>query len=545
VYTIRASGADIWDTSDAFHYAYQPWSGNGTFVVRVTGLTNTDPWAKAGIMFRESTAAGARHVMLIVTPANGVALQHRATTGGMSLHTPGALTAAPQWLMLTRSGATFTASQSSDGVTWRQVGTVSLALPADGLVGLAVTSHNNGALTTATFDQVSMTAAVAAPTATPTRTATAVGAPTATPTRTPTPAPAGLPAPWSSTDIGATGLAGSARLDGGVYTIRASGADIWDTSDAFHYAYQPWSGNGTFVVRVTGLTNTDPWAKAGIMFRESTAAGARHVMLIVTPANGVALQHRATTGGMSLHTPGALTAAPQWLMLTRSGATFTASQSSDGVTWRQVGTVSLALPADGLVGLAVTSHNNGALTTATFDQVSMTAAVAAPTATPTRTATPVGAPTATPTPTPVAGTVNGLRGEYYNNRDLTALVLQRVDATVNFSWGSGAPDPRIGPDTFSVRWTGQVEAPSSGTYTFSTVSDDGVRLWVNDVQVINAWVDQASVRRSGTIALEAGRRYTIRMEFYENGGSAVARLEWTPPGGSRQIIPSSRLFTTP
>jgi hypothetical protein len=145
--------------------------------------------------------------------------------------------------------------------------------------------------------------------------------------------------------------------------------------------------------------------------------------------------------------------------------------------------------------------------------------------------------------TPISpGTGTGLKGEYYDNMDFTVLRITRTDATVNFDWGTGSPDPSIGVDTFSVRWTGQVETPFSQTYTFYTVSDDGVRLWVNGVLVIDNWTDHAPTENSGTITLSAGQRYDIRMDFYENGGGAMATLSWSSPSIGKEIIPQSQLY---
>ena len=146
-----------------------------------------------------------------------------------------------------------------------------------------------------------------------------------------------------------------------------------------------------------------------------------------------------------------------------------------------------------------------------------------------------------PPPTPV-GTGNGLTGEYFDNIDLTAPKLTRTDATVNFNWGAGSPDASIGIDTFSARWTGQVQAQYSETYTFYTTSDDGARLWVNGQQVINRWVDQDSVEAAGTITLVAGQKYDIKLEYYENGGGAVSQLSWSSASQTKQIIPQSQLY---
>ncbi len=136
----------------------------------------------------------------------------------------------------------------------------------------------------------------------------------------------------------------------------------------------------------------------------------------------------------------------------------------------------------------------------------------------------------------------GLEATYFDNINFTGTQLSRTDATVNFDWGSGSPHPSIGPDTFSTRWTGQVEAPVSGNYTFTTTSDDGVRLFVDGRPIVDNWTDHGPTDNSGTIALEAGRRYDVQMDYYENGGGAVAKLQWSYPLQLRQTIPSNRLF---
>ena len=140
------------------------------------------------------------------------------------------------------------------------------------------------------------------------------------------------------------------------------------------------------------------------------------------------------------------------------------------------------------------------------------------------------------------GTGTGLSAMYFNNIDFTGTIVARVDPTVNFTWGTGSPDPAIGVDTFSARWIGRVEAPSTGTFTFYTQSDDGVRLWVNGQRIINNWTNHGTTENSGTIALTAGQRYDIQMDYYENTGSATARLLWSGPSVAKAVVPSSRLF---
>jgi PA14 domain len=141
-----------------------------------------------------------------------------------------------------------------------------------------------------------------------------------------------------------------------------------------------------------------------------------------------------------------------------------------------------------------------------------------------------------------ASSGDGLRGEYYDNIDFTNLKLTRTDANVNFNFGSGSPDTSIGADTFSIRWTGQVEAQYNEAYTFYTTTDDGVRLFVNDQLVINRGDQSATEAASTPITLAAGQKYNIRLEYYENRGQAVSRLAWSSVSQVKQIIPQSQLF---
>jgi len=140
------------------------------------------------------------------------------------------------------------------------------------------------------------------------------------------------------------------------------------------------------------------------------------------------------------------------------------------------------------------------------------------------------------------GTGTGLSATYFNNVDFTGTTVTRTDPTVNFAWGTGSPSSSIGADTFSARWTGQVEAQFTGTYTFYTQSDDGVRLWVNGQQLVNNWTAHPTTENSGAIALTAGQRYDIRLEFFENRGGATARLLWSSASVPKAVIPASRLY---
>jgi len=136
----------------------------------------------------------------------------------------------------------------------------------------------------------------------------------------------------------------------------------------------------------------------------------------------------------------------------------------------------------------------------------------------------------------------GLRAEYYSDRDLRTLRASRIDAAVNFDWGKTRPVPSVGEDNFSVRWTGWVQPRYSERYKFYTLADDGVRLWVDDRQLVDAWRGQNPTEYSGSVALTAGRRYKLRMEFFEGDGDAVAKLFWSSPSQRKEIVPQSQLF---
>ena len=135
----------------------------------------------------------------------------------------------------------------------------------------------------------------------------------------------------------------------------------------------------------------------------------------------------------------------------------------------------------------------------------------------------------------------GLKGQYYQGTDLAELVLTRTDPQIDFDWGEGGPDPTVGDNNFSVRWTGEVEAPYTETYTFYTNSDDGVRLWVDGQLLIDNWTDHANTLDRGTIDLIAGVTYNIVMEYYEAGSGAVAELRWSSPHTPKQFIPQAAL----
>jgi alpha-L-fucosidase len=186
--------------------------------------------------------------------------------------------------------------------------------------------------------------------------------------------PSGL---WLTEDVGAVGVAGNFNLSGSTFTIQGSGSDIWYSADAFRYVFQAVSGDCSITARVLNMQNTAGWAKAGVMIRETLDASSKYVMNFISPANGIALQQRASTGGSAsgVNNSGGI-AAPYWLRLVRSGDIFSAFASPDGINWTQTGTTSVPMNANVYVGLAVCSVNNGTLCQAQFDNVTFSSAAA-------------------------------------------------------------------------------------------------------------------------------------------------------------------------
>ena len=184
---------------------------------------------------------------------------------------------------------------------------------------------------------------------------------------------AALPAGWRGQDVGSVGIPGSATFLDGTFSLKGSGSDIWETADGCHFISQSLSGDFVITARLASMANTDYWAKAGLMVRESYATGSRNVSLLVTPeGGGTRQQWRSSTGGSTSDHQLSGSNAPLWLRIVRSGNTFTGWQSDDGLTWSNTHAVTLGMTSAVLLGLTVTSHQNNALNTAVFDHVNVT-----------------------------------------------------------------------------------------------------------------------------------------------------------------------------
>ncbi len=141
---------------------------------------------------------------------------------------------------------------------------------------------------------------------------------------------------------------------------------------------------------------------------------------------------------------------------------------------------------------------------------------------------------------PAAGAGTGLRGAYFRGEDFEEQRLTRVDAKIDFDWGSDKPEKGLTTEHFTVRWTGQIVPRFGENYAFIVEADDAARLWVDGQLIVDAW-DHAK-KELGRIDLEAGRRYDIRLEYVERTGNASVRLSWFSPSQPREIVPASQLF---
>ena len=350
-FAINAGGDDIWGAADQFVFVWTPLHGDGAIVARVGDLQQTDRWAKAGLMLRESLAADARHASIFVTPTQGVAFQRRPDPGGSSIHTGGDAAASPRWLKLERRGSVITAYEAPDGGSWTVVGSDTLATGVSLFVGIAVTSHNAWARTTATVTDVSVATALSD--------ATAVSDATA------------LSDEWSFADVGAPAIGGAARSVDSAVSVAGSGADVWGGWDQFAFVYRPIVGDASIIARIADLYASHPWTKAGLMVRSSLSGDAPHAFAMITGGNGISFQGRPQSGGLSQQFAVVGGAAPAWLKVERRGVAVNAYTSADGSRWDPIGSAVIELSSAAYVGLAVTSHNSSQVASATFDGVTV------------------------------------------------------------------------------------------------------------------------------------------------------------------------------
>lgn len=429
VFTVEGAGAEIYGTADAFHFAYQSLSGDGSIVARLVSVQGGSSYATAGVMIRETLTAGSTNAKISDWPSyHDIYFDLRSSTGG-STSEPGSVRASPPyWVKVVRSGSTFSGYTSLDGVNWTQLASnQTISMAQNVYIGLAVGSGSTSSLTTATFDNVSVNSAstsapvissVSATTGSAgtqlsisgsgfgsaegssevflnsafvpvnswTATSIAVTLPSGVTTGpfvvaiapsmnasnpvqfTVTSSP--LPSGWVDQDMGAFATLGTATFASGTFTVNGSGSSFASTPDELHFVYQPLSGDGTIVARVASASNS--YAQTEVMMRETLAQNAKS-MAVADYAGSVYSVYRTTTGGSASYTNAGVTGTlPYWVKLVRSGGSFSGYTSSDGENWVQVGaTQSISMAQSVYVGLGLSSGSTTTVYTVTFDNVSL------------------------------------------------------------------------------------------------------------------------------------------------------------------------------
>jgi hypothetical protein len=349
--TVSGAGSDIWGTADSFGFVHQPLRDGGVFA-SLSSESNTNPFAKAGVMIRQTLDPGSPEVILDVKPDGGVEFMTRTSQGGATTFiAAGSVAVTPGGtgvkmnvsLQLARLGSTVSAAYCDQTATNSPCVLIGQTSFPEGpaLAGLAVTSHDPSVLNQAKFD-------------TP---------PTVT----------SVPFPWATSDVGDVGTAGFATYEDatGSFFISGAGADIWGTSDAFHTVTQTLSGDSQLTTRVVSEQNTNAFAKAGLTIGDASPDAAR-VILDVKPDGGVEFMARSSAGAAMTFVAASSGSFPVWLRLTRTGDQFTGEISPDGQAWTTVGTVSVVMPASITGEFAVTSHDPATLNAAVFDNVGLT-----------------------------------------------------------------------------------------------------------------------------------------------------------------------------
>ena len=309
-----------------------------------------------------------------------------------------------------------------------------------------------------------------------------------------------LPGGWTAQDVGLVGIPGLTSYDSATatFTVAASGADIWGSSDNLQYAYQTLQGDGTIIARVASMGGTDGWAKTGLMIRESLAENSKEVAMLASWTGGFQMTSRVSTGGSTTgYNPTPAAFEPVWLKLTRSGNTFTGYTSTDGTDWTLWSTATVSMNSMVFIGLAVSSHNQSKVNTSTFDNVSLTGVL-----------NPSPVLNSLPAPTGLAvtaSTASAVSLSWDNQADQTGYTIERSsDGATYAQVGSTATDVTTYNDTGLSGWqryfyrvrakdASGVSAESSvvsGMTRSAAVTGLTVTSW-SDTKLILNWTDSS------------------------------------------------------
>ena len=346
MFRLSADGGKIWGTKDDFHYVYREVSGDVEATVKVSSLEALDELGKAGIMFRQSADEDARHAFLTISAGKGVALERRHEIGGGTTRSGKGNVSAPIWLRLIKEGTYISAYYSEDGDNWSFLSEDIIDFNESIFIGLAVAAHSETDRVTADFGDLNVVE---------------LQSQSATET-------------FISADIGKVGVNGDAAYDSQTdsFIVEAAGGDIGHIQDAFHYVFREVEGDFETVTKIDSLVAERAWAKAGLMIRDSFRPDAPYFAVFMAQDVGVVHQHRGTFGGDSDWSKIDGISTPIWVKVSRTGNLYQGHYSLDGANWILVNQATIALSQTLLVGMAVTSHEEGALAYAEFSNLTVT-----------------------------------------------------------------------------------------------------------------------------------------------------------------------------
>ena len=561
-FTVRGSGDDIWNAADSFHFVYKSLIGDGTITARVTSETYTDYWAKAGVMIRETPDANSAYAFMLSSAGGTGSFQYRSPPAPVQdpYDTYGP---APLWVRVTRTGDNFTGFISYDEVpsdgSWIETASANIPMAAGVYAGLAVTSHNNTAVNTATFDGVELQQSPLSPPSLP----ESLGAKPVSGTQ--------VLLTW--TDPGhnttvftvqrSTGLGGSytnvgttnrtSFIDSGLqsghtYYYRVSAANpagSTDFTDPVNATppippLTPSNGHATLVksdevdLAWTDNANNEEGYR---IFRRLGSAGTFELLVqlppdtqayvdnTVPPATQVDYHIQAYNAagfsdftGVSLATPigvpVGITTKPGNNKLIISWSKVNGAASYNvyrSTTPGGEGTTPLAANITG-TSFSDTGVANGNVY---YYQLSTNYSGGETSRSPEF----IGSP----------GPVAGATARYFNNINWggTPDVETLIDSPY-YDWGLGSPDPTINFDNFSTEFTGKIHADQDGWYTLITRTDDDGFLWVNG-QLVSQDPGPHPPRDAwylNPIFLIGGQDYNFIFRQIEYGGGAVAQMRW-------------------
>jgi regulation of enolase protein 1 (concanavalin A-like superfamily) len=311
----------------------------------------------------------------------------------------------------------------------------------------------------------------------------------------------------------------------GDLTMTPSRGRLSTTKDDVQFVGRIYEGDLDIRVKVSSLFDEESSTHAGLMVREVLDPDSKHVAIMVNSSGGGSFVWREQANAPANTTVLDGVAPGTWLRLVRRGDWFGGFESKDGNSWSLLEWRNLRMPVGLHVGVAATTQSLGTNAHARFQSLEVIAPK--------------------DTAAPLRGQGRGLRGEYFNNTQMNGMpAVVRLDPVVDFNWGFGAPAGMTNGDNFSVRWSGEVEAQFSELYTLHLESDDGARLWFDDVLVIDNWFQRPFAESKATINLNAGQRYRIKIEYFEQIEAARVRLLWSGPSTAKRLIPQSQFYST-